>query len=362
MRATVAYAVDHVLSDGTPADPGVIRLVYVHPEEAAISAPSPDGAEEVDPAETLLNRAGVWVEEDAGDHADAIDVETSQVGADEYLFSPGDVARVIAEDAVSSGATRIVLDPEFEPGVGTPFLRPFVSELEAMLTIPVEEAPVTRSTLRAPLIDRFTPTRAGVLFGLSFLFYQLLGGSIYWFDLVTGAMSATVVTVALSRVTLTRNPDRQSPIRLLRAMLYVPYLLAEIVKSNLMVATVILHPNLPIDPRLTRIRPAVHGSLPVTTLANSITLTPGTLTVRVHGRTMIVHTLVRDAREDLFDGGLERAVRFLFYGRRAMRIESLRDRGETEVLQPPASETMTDGGERDDYSDEPADDESGESE
>jgi len=71
---------------------------------------------------------------------------------------------------------------------------------------------------------------------------------------------------------------------------------------------------------------------------------------------MIVHTLVEDAREGLFDGDLERAVRFLFYGRRAMRIESLRDRGETEILQSPDSEpetAMTDGG-HPDSTDEPA--------
>ena len=358
VRATVAHAVERVLAESTVADPGTVRFVYVHPEEAAITAydGSVSDEEAVSPADALLNRAEVWVEEDAGEEIDAVRVETAQVGEDEYLFSPGEVAQVIARDAVSNDIDRVILDPEYKPGVGGPFLRPFISELETMLAIPVEEAPVTRSTIRGPLIDRFTPTRAGVLFGLSFLFYQVLGGSIYWFDLVTGAMSATVVTVALSRVSLTRTPDLQSPIRVLRAIIYVPYLLAEIVKSNLLVAAVILHPRLPIDPRLTRIRPAVHGSMPITTLANSITLTPGTLTVRVHGRTMIVHTLVEDAREGLFYGDLERAVRFLFYGRRAMRIESLRDRGETEILQSPDSEpetAMTDGG-HPDSTDEPA--------
>jgi multicomponent Na+:H+ antiporter subunit E len=122
-------------------------------------------------------------------------------------------------------------------------------------------------------------------------------------------------------------------------LFYVPYLLYEITKANLQVAAVILHPRLPIAPRMTRLESAVWGSLPVTTLANSITLTPGTLTVRVEGRNLLVHSLVPASREGLFDGSLERAVRFVFYGRRAMSIASPRERGDAAVLDPEESIT-----------------------
>jgi multicomponent Na+:H+ antiporter subunit E len=115
----------------------------------------------------------------------------------------------------------------------------------------------------------------------------------------------------------------------------VPYLFWEILKANVQDAAVILHPRLPIDPRMTRITPAVWGGLPVTTLANSITLTPGTLTVRIRGRSLKVHTLLPASREDLFDGSLERAVRFVYYGRAAMNIPSLRERDACEMLHPP---------------------------
>ena len=63
-----------------------------------------------------------------------------------------------------------------------------------------------------------------------------------------------------------------------------------------------------------------------------ITLTPGTLTVRVRGRGMVVHTLIPAAREGLFDGALERAVRFVFYGRRALAVASPRERGDCRII------------------------------
>jgi len=73
-------------------------------------------------------------------------------------------------------------------------------------------------------------------------------------------------------------------------------------------------------------------SVPTATLANSITLTPGTLTIDVLDDTFHVHALVPGAREGLLGGALERGVRFVFYGRRAARIASPAERrrvGET---------------------------------
>jgi multicomponent Na+:H+ antiporter subunit E len=164
----------------------------------------------------------------------------------------------------------------------------------------------------------------------------VLAASFAPFDIVTGAISGTIVAVSLSRISLNRRMDRQTPVRLLRSLVYIPYLFYEILVSNLVVSAAILNPRLQIDPRMTRIRAAVTGPLPMTTLANSITLTPGTLTVRVRGQHLVVHTLLPWARDGLFDGSLERAVRFLFYGRAAMAIASPEERGETEILQPSA--------------------------
>lgn len=339
LRKTVEYAVERALEGASTDEPGLVRFVYVHSTggSADLYGQGPDegpGAIVREEATELLDRVAVWAEEDAGEHAHELTVETAQIGADEYLFGPDEVAQIVAEDALAADAPVIVMDPGYDPGIGAPLLQPLESVLERDGRLVVDEAPVTRQVRRTPLASRATPIQLGTLFGISYVFYQLLGGSIYWFDLVTGAVAGTIVAVGLAKVTFNRDPDLQSPIRVARMLLYAPYLLWEIVKSNVQIAAVILHPRLPIEPRMTRIRPAVWGALPLTTLANSITLTPGTLTVRVDEQELIVHTLVPPAREDLFDGGLERAVRFVFYGRRAARIDSPRDRGDTELLQP----------------------------
>lgn len=329
LRQTVEYAVDTALEDSGEA---YVRFVYVYPPDRTVRSgggTDPTGGRE---GAELLNRVSVWANEDA-DGRD-LTVETVEIGTDEYLFSPEDVALALATHAEEHDAPRVVLDPEYDPGIGAPLLRPLEYELTRFEEVTVEEAPVTTQTRRSPLVVRSTPLQVGSLFLVSFLFYQLLAGQLYWFDLVTGVVSATIVAVGLSRVTFHRDPTRATLGRLARLVVFVPYLLVQIIKANILIALVILHPRLPIDPRMTRLRAAVWGGLPVTTLANSITLTPGTLSVRVEGRSLTVHTLVPAAREDLFDGGLERAVRFIFYGRDAVQISSPQERGDAEILQP----------------------------
>lgn len=341
LRQTVKYAVSAGL-DG--AEETYIQFVYVHAPESGIEDAEADDSGTS--PQQLLNRVSVWANEDAGDDANSLTVETATVGLDEYLFSPEDVATQLVAQAQEHSIHTILLDPEYDPGIGSPLLRPLEYELTRFADVRIEEAPVTAKTRRSPLVVRSTPVQVGSLFFVSFVFYQLLAGQLYWFDLVTGVVSATIVAVGLSRVTFHRDPSVGTVRRLVRMVVYTPYLLVQIIKSNILIAAVILHPRLPIDPRLTRIRTAVWGGLPVTTLANSITLTPGTLSVRVDGRTLTVHTLVPAAREDLFDGGLERAVRFVFYGRDARQISSPRERGDTEILQeyPEQEATAGDGG------------------
>ena len=325
MRRTVEYAAEQAAER--------LRLVYVHGGRFDEDDPGTDHAA----AEQVLDRAAAWARESAGN----LTVETAHLGGDRYVFSPADIAATVAADARRHGIDRVVVDPEYDPGVGAPLVRPLASELHDE-TFRVEEAPVSRPTRRGPLLERTSPGEIGALFVLSFGFYQVLGGNfawlaagpaaIDWFDVVTGAIAGAVVAVGLSQVTFTGRPGRESLARLLRQTLYVPYLLAAIVRANVAVAAIILDPRLPIEPRLARVRPALWGGLPVTVYANSVTLTPGTLSVRVDGRRLLVHTLVPDAREDLFDGGLERAVRFVFYGREASQIPSPRDRGEAGLV------------------------------
>ena len=289
-------------------------------------------------SESLLERVEVWANEDV-DGTD-VSVETAIIGDDEYLFSPDDYAAALAAYASSNGLDRVVVDPEYSPGGNVPLLRPLEVEL-VRRGLAVEEAPIGQPTRRQQLLGRGGTAGFGIIFVITFGFYQLLGGFAivtgdafdFWYELLTGTITAAVVAGALHRITISGTPHpSRTAIRVGRLCLYIPYLVYEIVKSNVLITFIILHPKLPIEPRMTRVQSAVWGGPAITTLANSITLTPGTLTVRSDGHDLYVHALFPAAREGLFDGALERAVRFVFYGRASAAIATPEERGDCEIL------------------------------
>jgi len=267
-----------------------------------------------DRAEALLERARVWAEEADTDAS----VTFAVVESGTYLFGTGDYAEMFAEYAAENGIDRVVLDPNYRVSATSPALQPLSEEVRGYDALGVETAPAERPSRRPSLLTRGGFSRFLALFVLSYGFYLALG-SLSAFDLLTGAATATVVAVTLERVSFETSPTaRRVPGVLLRLVIYVPYLVWVILLANLNVAYVVLHPDLPIDPSVERFEAAVWGGAAVTTLANSISLTPGTLTVEANGRELHVHALTGSAREGLWEGSLERAVRFVFYGRRAL--------------------------------------------
>jgi multicomponent Na+:H+ antiporter subunit E len=325
VRQTVGYAVQSSLEHAESTE---CHLVVALPSDGNL----PEGQSEIDEAEALLSKAESWATEDVED--DRVSVETAILGTDEYLFGPRDFAKTFATYVEAHGIDRIVLDPEYQPGATAGIIQPIERELER-LNLPYDEAPVERPARHEQLIGDGTQQfdRLFAMFWISYGFYMVLGDVTYWFDWVTGAAVAGIVSVSLASVTFTFPLDRvQSPIRTLRFAVYVPYLIFEIVKANLAISLVILRPSMPIDPKLTRVNTHVRSGLPLLALANSITLTPGTLTIRADDQRLIVHGLIPSAREDLFDGALERAVRFVFHGREAAQIPSPRERGDADVI------------------------------
>ncbi len=81
------------------------------------------------------------------------------------------------------------------------------------------------------------------------------------------------------------------PKRVAYFLVYIPILLWEIIKANLDVAYRVLHPKMPINPGIVRVPVTLHSDYGKTLLANSITLTPGTLTLDVKDQNFYVHWL-----------------------------------------------------------------------
>lgn len=125
-----------------------------------------------------------------------------------------------------------------------------------------------------------------------------------------GAGLGSALLVAWLRVGLPDLPASPFPWR--RFLLYVPWLLSRIIVANLHVAAVILNPRLPIAPKIFRYRTALRDPRAVVLLANSITLTPGTITVGVSQDTLLVHALDADSAGDILTNTLERKIAHVF--------------------------------------------------
>ena len=95
---------------------------------------------------------------------------------------------------------------------------------------------------------------------------------------------------------------------LFRLIFYVPWLVWAIVKSNIDIAARILNPRLPISPRVIKVKTSQKTDLGRVIYANSITLTPGTVTVDVDGDELVVHALTLGTAEDLESGDMDRRV------------------------------------------------------
>jgi len=94
----------------------------------------------------------------------------------------------------------------------------------------------------------------------------------------------------------------------LRYVPYWPWLGVEIVKSSFDVARRVLSPSLPVSPVVFEVEASQETAVGRVVYANSITLTPGTVTVELDGRRLRVHALTEDSIEYFRSGEMDARV------------------------------------------------------
>jgi multicomponent Na+:H+ antiporter subunit E len=135
-----------------------------------------------------------------------------------------------------------------------------------------------------PGIARFLFT-----FAVSLLLWVLLAGTLDPQELIAGAVAALLVTViAWPRLGIFTGM-RLTPTAPVYLVRYLIRFIVALVAANFDVARRVLSPALPIRPAVVEVRTELKSSLGKMLLANSITLTPGTLTIRVLGDRLLVH-------------------------------------------------------------------------
>jgi multicomponent Na+:H+ antiporter subunit E len=134
-----------------------------------------------------------------------------------------------------------------------------------------------------------------------FTFWVVLSGMFDAFHLTLGVISCLLVA-HFSHDLLFYGDDDQSCTRgLLGFIAYLPWLFYQILIANLQIAYVVLHPRMfeLIDPHVIRFKTKLKRPISKVTFAQSITLTPGTITVSIHDDEFSVYALTRSASDSL---------------------------------------------------------------
>jgi multicomponent Na+:H+ antiporter subunit E len=158
-----------------------------------------------------------------------------------------------------------------------------------------------------------------IQFLLLFAFWVVLSGRYGLKNILIGIAAAALVTYLTGD--LVYQPGRKkSSMPGVRYILrstwhlvkYVPWLIWAIIKANIQVAIIIIKPKMPIDPVMLQFKTGIKNKVAQVTLANSITLTPGTITVLLENDTYLVHCLRGDCASDLETAVMQNKVGIVF--------------------------------------------------
>ena len=127
------------------------------------------------------------------------------------------------------------------------------------------------------------------------------------FLLLLGLLSVASAVALAMRMRIVDEEGTPIGFRL-RPLFYALWLVKEIVKANLEVTRTILDPSLPIHPQLVCVKANQKTELGRVILANSITLTPGTVSVSLQHDQIWVHALSPEGAEEDSSGDIDRRV------------------------------------------------------
>jgi multicomponent Na+:H+ antiporter subunit E len=135
-------------------------------------------------------------------------------------------------------------------------------------------------------------------------------GSLVWFaltdikdiqEVITGIVIALLISLLAGHFLVVNQTSRGVLRRLLYLVIYIFRFLWELIKANLNVAYLVIHPKLPIKPGIVKIKTKLTKDSALTLLGNSITLTPGTMTVDINEdkKELYIHWIyVKEVQEE----------------------------------------------------------------
>jgi multicomponent Na+:H+ antiporter subunit E len=124
------------------------------------------------------------------------------------------------------------------------------------------------------------------------VWWALTGGG--WEEFLAGVIIAVIISLVAGKFLITTGKQQHILRRMLYGILYFFLFLWEMIKANIQVALIVVHPLRPIKPGIIKIKTALTKEVSMTILGNSITLTPGTFTIDINPekRELYIHCIV----------------------------------------------------------------------
>lgn len=149
-------------------------------------------------------------------------------------------------------------------------------------------------------------------FILLFGFWALLSGMYDPFHLIIGALCAVIIAWKGYQLLFANTRVGDVKLTAVRLLLYIPWLLWQIIMANIHVIGLALSPNMRVDPKIIRFKSKLESDISYVTLANSITLTPGTITMDIKDGEFFIHAIDGKVAEELNTGAMEDRVAHIF--------------------------------------------------
>jgi len=127
------------------------------------------------------------------------------------------------------------------------------------------------------------------VFILSLIFWLMLTFKITLPNIIVGSVASVICSAIFTRFFITNVYKLLQPHRYYWFIIYLFVFIWECLKANIDVAYRVLHPAMPIRPGIVKVRTTLKSDLARTLLANSITMTPGTITIDIIGDYLYIH-------------------------------------------------------------------------
>ncbi len=145
------------------------------------------------------------------------------------------------------------------------------------------------------------------IFIVLMIVWFLINNSFQFEIILIGAVLSFIISILFGRRTDVLNEFKFTPAAFLYTIIYLVVFFVELVKSNIDVALRVLKPSLPINPGIVKTKTVLKSKMARMILTNSITLTPGTLTVDIEDDILYIHWI--DVESEDIDVATEKIVK-----------------------------------------------------